>query len=155
MVIGLPETGKTAFINTLSQNGHTGEPHGWHSGDVTVNSGTGLRLLEPPASYIFDDSRMRELVSRAQAAGYIILCDSTMPDRFGRMTSILNALQELHPQAPTIMAANKQDHPRAWPVEDIRLALDVPDHIQIIPCTAGDGDSVLEVIRQLADGLSG
>jgi signal recognition particle receptor subunit beta len=96
---------------------------------------------------------MRELVSRAQAAGYIILCDSTMPDRFGRMTSILNTLQELQPNAPTVMAANKQDHPQAWAVEDIRLALDVPDHIPIIPCTAGDISSVEAVVDRLIDEL--
>lgn len=154
IVLGLPETGKTAFIDTISHNGRTGQPHGWHSGEYDLDKTITLRLLEPPAAYVFDDNRMRELLSRAQAAGYIILCDSTMPDRFGRMTSILNILHDHHPTAPTIMAANKQDHPKAWTVEDIRLALDVPDRIPIVACAARDTHSVGQVIDQLRLGLN-
>ncbi len=153
MVLGLPETGKTTFIDTISQNARTGQPHGWHAGDFSLNPDLNLRFLEPPAAYVFDDSRMRELIARGQAAGYIILCDSTMPDRFGRMASILAALHDLQPDAPTIIAANKQDHVQAWAVEDIRLALDVPNQIAIIPCAAGNTNSVTGAVGQLARDL--
>lgn len=154
LVIGLPETGKTTFIDTLSRNAQTGQPHGWHAGNVSLNSGLTLRLLEPPAAYVFEDNRMRELVARSQAGGYIILTDSTMPDRFGRMTAILNILQAQHPAVPAVMAANKQDHPQAWTVEDIRLALDVPDDIEIIPCASGDVNTVAEVVQRLVARLN-
>jgi signal recognition particle receptor subunit beta len=50
-----------------------------------------------------------------------------------------------------VVAANKQDQPNAWSQDDLRLALDIPPEIPVVPCVATDKESVKRVLVALLD----
>ena len=47
------------------------------------------------------------------------------------------------------MAANKQDHPEAWSVDDLRIALRLDPNIKLLPCVAVQKESVKAVLLEL------
>jgi hypothetical protein len=60
-------------------------------------------------------------------------------------------LETFRAYAPTpyIVAANKQDLPDAWELDDIRLALRLDPKIKILACTAKKKSSVKTVLLEL------
>ena len=48
-----------------------------------------------------------------------------------------------------MVAANKQDHDEAWPIEDLRIALRLAPEIKLIPCVATDKEKVKTVLLEL------
>jgi len=90
---------------------------------------------------------MWEILSEGML-GFIVIVDSTRPETFKEARNIL---ETFHAYAPTpyIVAANKQDLPDAWEVEDIRLALRLDEGIKVLPCIAKDKNSVKTVLLEL------
>jgi hypothetical protein len=48
-----------------------------------------------------------------------------------------------------VVAANKQDHPEAWPIEDLRIALRLDPHVKLLPSVATNKERVKEVLLEL------
>ena len=99
--------------------------------------------------HLFDFIAMRELITSADATAYIVLIDSTDPDKFGEALSILQTIRVYHPDTPVIVAANKQDIPAAWSADDIRIGLGIPDEIPVIPCASTNSSMVKDAVLRL------
>lgn len=114
-------------------------------GRITVDDDLVLFLFGTPGQKRFDF--MWEILSEGML-GFIVIVDSTRPETFKEARNIL---ETFHAYAPTpyIVAANKQDLPDAWDVEDIRLALRLDPGIKVLPCIAKDKSSVKTVLLEL------
>jgi uncharacterized protein len=153
LVTGVAGVGKTTFIKTISQ--HTDHTHsdGWFTGHVQIDDGLDALFMEPPASINFDFMWQREMIESAEVHAYIVVCDSARPEHFGEMIGILETIRAFHPGTPVIVAANKQDHPAAWSVDDIRMGLGIPADIPVMPCVAKDVDGVSTIVIRLLEAL--
>jgi uncharacterized protein len=118
-------------------------------GRITVDDDLVLFLFGTPGQKRFDF--MWEILSEGML-GFIVIVDSTRPETFKEARNIL---ETFHAYAPTpyIVAANKQDLPDAWDVEDIRLALRLDPGIKVLPCIAKDKSSVKTVLLELLYGI--
>jgi hypothetical protein len=114
-------------------------------GRITVDEDLVLFLFGTPGQKRFDF--MWEILSEGML-GFIVIVDSTRPETFKEARSIL---ETFHAYAPTpyIVAANKQDLPDAWDIEDIRLALRLDPGIKVLPCIAKEKSSVKTVLLEL------
>lgn len=114
-------------------------------GRITVDDDLVLFLFGTPGQKRFDF--MWEILSEGML-GFIVMVDSTRPETFKEARSIL---ETFHAYAPTpyLVAANKQDSPDAWDVEDMRLALRIDPKIKVLPCVARKKSSVKNVLLEL------
>jgi len=114
-------------------------------GRITVDDDLVLFLFGTPGQKRFDF--MWEILSEGML-GFIVMVDSTRPETFKEARSIL---ETFHAYAPTpyLVAANKQDSPDAWDVEDMRLALRIDPKIKMLPCVARKKSSVKNVLLEL------
>lgn len=160
VVTGPFNSGKTALIRSVSEidvvsteKKITGEAEkikemttvAMDFGRITVDDDLVLFLFGTPGQKRFDF--MWEILSEGML-GFIVIVDSTRPETFKEARSIL---ETFHAYAPTpyIVAANKQDLPDAWDVEDIRLALRLDPGIKVLPCIAKEKSSVKTVLLEL------
>lgn len=150
VVTGLSGTGKSAFIESISQYTEwQNTPHNsWFFGRVRVDESLILHFLEPPIGRQFDYMGLRHIMQRLQATGYVVLMDSTQPQHFGEFVSIVHTIRGFHADVPLVVAANKQDSPYAWSPDDIRLGLGIRD-IPVMPCIADQPESVREIVIEL------
>jgi uncharacterized protein len=148
LIIGSPETGKSRFVETICERA-TRDGKGWHFGHLNVDGDLHIQFIEPPSSAYFDFMWMRELIDRSDVPGFIVVCDSTQPERFGEAVGLLQTVQACHPYSQCVLVANKQDLPQAWNAEDIRIGLNIPENILVVPCVAHDVEAVKEAVLQL------
>jgi signal recognition particle receptor subunit beta len=150
IVIGSKGSGKTQFIQTISQYTEwQAEPeNSWFFGRVRVDANLILHFLEPPMDKQFDFIWLREVMSRIRATGFIIMVDSTRPHYFGEFLSILYTIRGFHDDAAIAVACNKQDKHNAWSVDDIKVGLGIRD-VSMLPCVAHDYNDVRDVLIDL------
>lgn len=114
-------------------------------GRITVDQDLVLYLFGTPGQKRFDF--MWEILSEGML-GFVVMVDSTRPETFREARSILETFRAYAP-TPYVVAANKQDLPDAWELEDIRLALRLQQNVKLLPCTANKRDSVKTVLLEL------
>lgn len=150
IVTGSAETGKSQFIETVSQYTEwQGTPGtSWFFGRVRVDDSLILHFLEPPMSRQFDFIWLRDVMSRIRATGFVVLVDSTRPQQFGEFLSVVYTIRGYHHNAPLVVAANKQDLYTAWQPKDIQLGLGIRD-LSVMPCVAFDHGAVREIVVDL------
>lgn len=150
IVTGLKGSGKTQFIDTISQYTEwQAEPDtSWFFGRVRVDSRLILHFLEPPMNKQFDFIWLREVMSKIRATGFVIMVDSTKPHHFGEFLSILYTIRGYHDDAAIVVACNKQDKYNAWRPDDIRMGLGIRD-VSMLPCVADNYDAVRDVVLDL------
>ena len=110
-------------------------------GRITVDEDLVLYLFGTPGQRRFDF--MWEILSEGML-GFIVMVDSTRPETFREARSILETFRAYAP-TPYVVAANKQDRPDAWDVDDMRVALRIDPKIKILPCVARKRESVKSV----------
>jgi len=160
VVTGPFNSGKTAFIQTVSEidvvateRKITAEAEkvkesttvAMDFGRITVDDELVLYLFGTPGQKRFDF--MWEILSEGML-GFIVMVDSTRPETFREARKILETFRAYAP-TPYIVAANKQDKPDAWELDDMRIALRLDKSIQLLPTTALDIDSVKSVLVNL------
>jgi uncharacterized protein len=157
VVMGLPNSGKSSFIQTISDEVHRQQQEfsSWFFGKLAVDEHLTIQFAEPPSQKVADFMWMRDLVSNMRAAGYILLVDSTRSQTFGKFVSILYTIRGYDATMPVVVATNKQDQPGAWSTEDIRIGLRINEDIQVLPCVANNRAMVEEVIVQLLYQMMG
>jgi signal recognition particle receptor subunit beta len=128
---------------------HVAPDADWLFGHLRVDESLRLRFLEPPPMDTFDFIWLRELIEDVIVPGFIVVADATRPDHFGQLIGVLHTVRAAHPDAPCILAVNKQDRSEAWEAEDIRLGLGIPDDIKVVPMIARDFSSVKTVVLEL------
>jgi signal recognition particle receptor subunit beta len=114
-------------------------------GRITVDEDLVLYLFGTPGQKRFDF--MWEILSEGML-GFIVMVDSTRPETFREARSILETFRAYAP-TPYIVAANKQDLPDAWEIEDMRLALRLDTKVKLLPCIAVDKESVKAILLEL------
>jgi uncharacterized protein len=114
-------------------------------GRITVDQDLVLYLFGTPGQKRFDF--MWEILSEGML-GFIVMVDSTRPETFREARSILETFRAYAP-TPYVVAANKQDLPDAWEMEDIRLALRISPNVKLLPCVATKKDTVKTVLLEL------
>jgi small GTP-binding protein len=114
-------------------------------GRITVDQDLVLYLFGTPGQKRFDF--MWEILSEGML-GFIVLVDSTRPETFREARGILETFRAYAP-TPYVVAANKQDLPDAWDLEDIRLALRLSSKIKLLPCVATKKETVKGVLLEL------
>lgn len=118
-------------------------------GRITVDQDLVLYLFGTPGQKRFDF--MWEILSEGML-GFIVMVDSTRPETFREARSILETFRAYAP-TPYVVAANKQDLPDAWDLEDIRLALRLGEKVKLLPCVARDKETVKTVLLELLYGI--
>ncbi len=114
-------------------------------GRITVDNELVLYLFGTPGQRRFDF--MWEILSEGML-GFVVMVDSSRPETFREAKSILETFRAYAP-TPYVVAANKQDHPEAWAVEDLRIALRLDPAIKLLPCVATKKDAVKTVLLEL------
>jgi len=161
MVITGPfSAGKTEFIQTVSEINVVSTERKISSeaerikesttvamdfGRITVDDALVLYLFGTPGQKRFDF--MWEILSEGML-GFIVMVDSTRPETFREARSILETFRAYAP-TPYVVAANKQDRPDAWDMDDMRIALRLDPALKLLPCTALDKESVKNVLLEL------
>jgi len=148
LVTGPRKSGKTAFIQSISQYTEYNDQTGWFFGRVRVDHDLILHLLEPPADQQTEFFWMQDMVSRIRATGFVVMVNSAYSNTFAEFVSILYTIRGFHHNLPLVVAANHQDHPRAWNVEDIALGLGITD-MNMYPCVATNRDAVRDILVEL------
>jgi uncharacterized protein len=114
-------------------------------GRITVDQDLVLYLFGTPGQKRFDF--MWEILSEGML-GFIVMVDSTRPETFREARSILETFRAYAP-TPYIVAANKQDLPDAWDMDDIRLALRLSPQVKMLPCVATNKETVKSALLEL------
>jgi uncharacterized protein len=114
-------------------------------GRITVDQDLVLYLFGTPGQKRFDF--MWEILSEGML-GFIVMVDSTRPETFREARSILETFRAYAP-TPYVVAANKQDLPDAWDLEDIRLALRLGSTVKLLPCVGTKKETVKAVLLEL------
>jgi small GTP-binding protein len=160
VVTGPFNAGKTAFIQAVSEIDVVSTERKISSaseriketttvamdfGRITVDDDLVLYLFGTPGQKRFDF--MWEILSEGML-GFIVIVDSARPETFREAKSILETFRAYAP-TPYVVAANKQDMPDAWDVEDLRIALRIDSKIKLLPCVAPDKESVKAILLEL------
>jgi hypothetical protein len=114
-------------------------------GRITVDDELILYLFGTPGQKRFDF--MWEILSEGML-GFVVMVDSTRPETFREAKSILETFRAYAP-TPYVVAANKQDQPDAWELDDLRIALRLDPAIKLLPCVASDKEKVKSVLLEL------
>lgn len=160
VVTGPFNSGKTAFIEAVSEIDVVSTERKISSdaeriketttvamdfGRITVDDDLVLYLFGTPGQKRFDF--MWEILSEGML-GFIVIVDSARPETFREAKSILETFRAYAP-TPYVVAANKQDLPDAWDVDDLRIALRIDSKIKLLPSIAPDKESVKAVLLEL------
>lgn len=160
VVTGPFNSGKTAFIQSVSEIDVVSTERKITSqaeriketttvamdfGRITVDEDLVLYLFGTPGQKRFDF--MWEILSEGML-GFIVMVDSTRPETFREAKRILETFRAYAP-TPYVVAANKQDMPDAWDVEDLKIALRLDKKIKMLPAVATNKDSVKTVLLEL------
>lgn len=114
-------------------------------GRITVDEELVLYLFGTPGQRRFDF--MWEILSEGML-GFVVMIDSTRPETFREGRNILETFRAYAP-TPYVVAANKQDRPDAWDLEDMRIALRLDPKIKLLPCVATNREAVKTVLLEL------
>ena len=114
-------------------------------GRITVDDELVLYLFGTPGQKRFDF--MWEILSEGML-GFVVMVDSTRPETFREAKSILETFRAYAP-TPYVVAANKQDLPEAWELDDLRIALRLDPNVKLLACTATDKEKVKSVLLEL------
>jgi len=152
-VDGTFSSGKTAFIHSLSEIDiistelaipEENDTLACDFGMMTIDENAKLLLFGAPASRRLDVTHS----CFDNLMGVIFVVDSPHP------YSLRQAKLKLHQwwfsrDLPIIVVANKQDKPDACHPDMIRVKLNIPSEIPVVPCIASTGQGVTEAMIAL------
>jgi hypothetical protein len=164
VVTGPFNSGKTAFIRSISEIEVVSTERkisleaekvketttvAMDFGRITVDDDLVLFLFGTPGQKRFDF--MWEILSEGML-GFVVIVDSSRPETFREARFILDTFRAYAP-TPYVVAANKQDAPEAWSVDDLRIALKLDPKIKCLPCVATSKETVKSVLLELLGGI--
>jgi signal recognition particle receptor subunit beta len=164
VVTGPFNSGKTAFIRSISEIEVVSTERkislevekvketttvAMDFGRITVDDDLVLYLFGTPGQKRFDF--MWEILSEGML-GFVVIVDSSRPETFREARFILDTFRAYAP-TPYVVAANKQDVPEAWPVDDLRIALKLDPSVKCIPCVANDKEKVKAILLELLSSI--
>lgn len=111
-----------------------------------------LHLYTVPGQAAFD--RSRRVILRG-ADGIVFVVDSQRESFFDNVASAENLEENLRLQGrdpkslPLVIQLNKRDLPNAATVEQLRLALDIPETAHVVEAVATNGVGVYETLKDI------
>jgi signal recognition particle receptor subunit beta len=146
-VEGVAGSGKTTFIETSTIRFLADIDFGYS----IIDEQTHFVLTRPSDTRRFDS----EFKTQMRTRGMVIMVDShalnQVRETIGLIMTIQAHLSLMPSPVPLVIAANKQDQPHALSPEELRIALNIPPEIPVMPCVATDKDSVKRVLLALLD----
>ncbi len=153
LVTGPFNAGKTTFVHAISKEAisvdRLGTTVALDHGKVEYKGFT-IDIFGTPGQERFDPILR---VLGGEALGVILVVDSTKPETFPRAKQMLEKTTKFG--LPYVIAANKQDQPKALKPDEIRRLMCLPDDVPIIPTVATEGKGVYEVLDALISLLIG
>lgn len=151
LVTGPYNAGKSSFVHAASDRAvsadHMGTTVALDHGRVTMD-GLTADVFGTAGQARFDPL-LRILAG--QALGVVIVVDSTDPDSLPRAREMMQ--QTWRQGIPAIVAANKQDLPRALPPDEIARLMGLPPTVHAVGCRGNDPESARRVLRGLIDQI--
>jgi hypothetical protein len=152
VVTGGDGVGKTTFIKTLSDP-WTDDPAApspiQDFGRIAIDD-----LIDRPLTiYLFSSlhgQRTALMDSIRDELLCVILVNSTDPSMFSEARATIEVVEN-YSDFTYIIAASFQDRPDAWDIADLRHALQIPPHVQIVPCDVRVKTDALRVLRALLE----
>lgn len=151
VVTGGRGTGKSTFIHALSDpwTDEPGrEPPIRDFGRIYVDD-----LGIPLTIFLFGTQQgqqpayLRDIIDQFLC---IVIVNSADPQTFDEARATINVVEH-YSDFVYVVAASFQDHDDAWNVDDLRIALKVPETVPIIPCVSWHFESVTAVLRALLE----
>jgi uncharacterized protein len=151
IVLGLPQSGKTTFIKSISRDiqWQEDQTNNWLFGLLPVDDNLKIQFMEPPATPEFDFMWTREVIADTEADGFIVTMNAADTHSFGAAVYVLQTIRAYHPESPIVIAANFQDVQGAWSADDIRMGLQIPDDMPVLNCVAFQPGSVKQPVLEL------
>ena len=136
IIAGLPQSGITTLIETLSPHSSKAE-----FGDMVINEALTIHL------HGIGDDVWQDAVDAA--LGAIIMVDSTQPDTFQESLHLMDELWGARKKLPLLIAMNKQDEPDAHAPAEFQKLLPDKLEIKVFPCVATQRQSAENVLLAL------
>jgi uncharacterized protein len=167
--IGMIASGRSTFLNTICENARIFGCEYFthkeflkaieHQPGTYVTMDFGWIDVSEDIRVFFHANHFTELVlvdlllemcdGSQGSCSFVVMVDSSTPETFNSTVKIIHKLECA--EIPYVVVANKQDLPNAWLVDDVRIALRVPDDIPVLPCVAHDKKSVASVLIALCE----
>ena len=160
MVTGPFAAGKTTLIRTISEitvlsteRGITDSTRSRKAettvamdfGRITIDADLVLYLFGTPGQERFDF--MWEILGEGML-GYVLLLDAEREDSLAEAVGILGAFRTMA-RVPYVVALNRSTSLDPAEEQRIRAELDLPAHVELLPCDATDKESVKAVLLAL------
>jgi small GTP-binding protein len=153
LVTGPFQAGKTTIVHTLSTRAvsvqRLGTTVALDFGHVD-HKGFALDLFGTVGQPRFDP--ILKLLG-GEALGAILVIDSTKPEEFPRAKEMM--LKAKVQGLPYVVAANKQDLPKAMSTSEIKVKMNVPSDVEVVGTVGTDKASIIGVLDILIDRILG
>lgn len=165
VVTGPVGAGKSTFIKTISEidvvdtdrkatddvaEMKSGTTVAMDFGRLTLGDGMWLHLYGTPGQSRF--SFMWDMLIR-RAHGFVLLAPAHLPGHL-RAARTIKAFMQQRTQCPMVVGITHADHPDAWAIEDIQLALgDASPSCPYVILNAGDPSGVAETLLVLVENM--
>jgi len=114
-------------------------------GRITIDADLVLYLFGTPGQERFDF--MWEILGEGML-GYVLLLDAEREDSLAEAVGILGAFRTMA-RVPYVVALNRSTSLDPAEEQRIRAELDLPAHVELLPCDATDKESVKAVLLAL------
>lgn len=159
IVTGDEASGKSAFLESITGSDVVSAELGMQFAQITVNDDLTLHLYGTLRVFQFDENLFSVLVRQLGLTegffGVVQMIDSTKPEFFKENAELLQRMYQSEAIPQLVVAANKQDMPGAMPLDELRVVLNVPEDIPLLPCVATDPKSAKAVLRRLLYSVVG
>lgn len=163
VVTGAVNSGKSRFIKTISDidvidtDQRTSDELKLIKKQTTVAMDFGKVHLNGRTLYLFGTPGQRRFdfmwdILAGGVKGIVVLVDSTAPQSFPETQNIIRYFKD-YGHIPYLVAASKQDLPRAMAPAPLRAVLGISPAIQVVPCIATQKDSIMSVLHTLVEGI--
>jgi hypothetical protein len=152
-VTGHFASGKTTFIRTISKTPVVSVTNvladypdvSFDLGKLVIEGGLELHLYGNPSNF-----PPSVLLQRKQSdwAGLVVMVKSYDDRVFCEVQNLISVLRSSDRYC-RVVAANYQDHPAAKSPGALRVILQVPDDVPLLPCVATDKEAVKRVLLTL------
>jgi len=163
VITGPFDAGKSQFIETISEIEVVSTERKITTEDRQIKSETTvamdfgritlsdcvMQLFGTPGQPRFEF--MWEILAK-EMDGFVILVDSTQPERLDEAQRLLELFRHLAP-VPFIVAANKQDIAGAMRPNQIHRALNLSSGTPVLPSVSIEHDSVYSILVQLEHAI--
>jgi signal recognition particle receptor subunit beta len=157
VITGPAGSGKSAFVASASDEGHSIDRQGTGGDTTTVAMDFGYLRLKDFGINLYGtpgQSRFDPLIPPllSHAMGVVVIIDVTRPETFARARDQIGLVAKK--RVPVVIAANRHDLPGAAGEEAIRRTLGIPDKIPVFMVSALRRDDVHRVLESMVDHIT-